>query len=219
MTECYRIATVSGAGAFLVPARRAEVGASQLSLHTYRLSLEVERNPQAEAPPPLKVESASRTAISSRWIIRSGSQLTRAVPHTVTPELKVTGTVNPGHFEKRSGDFAGLRPRGGDQCAPGRHREEGPGAAEGAKRGYLRRLLRLPESRGRRSSWPARSWSAPKLLYDKGAISQNDLQVAEDAEDQSQGRRQNHRREAARAGRRLRIIPPASLKFARRSPA
>ena len=31
-------------------------------------------------------------------------------------------------------------------------------------------------------NWPTRNWSAPTILYDRGAISQNDLQVAEDTD-------------------------------------
>ncbi len=46
----------------------------------------------------------------------------------------------------------------------------------------------LSRTTGRRSptsNWRARSWSVPKQLYDRGAISQNDLQIAQDTEDKA----------------------------------
>ena len=62
---------------------------------------------------------------------------------------------------------------------------KGPAADEGAERRYLRRFLRLPQGgRGRSSSRTAQLERA-KMLYDKGAIAQKDLEVAEDAEDKA----------------------------------
>ena len=55
----------------------------------------------------------------------------------------------------------------------------------------------LADDKLARESQLARS----KFLYDKGAIAQKDLEVAEDAEDQSQRRRGNRHRTSSRARR------------------
>ena len=51
-------------------------------------------DPQAEAPPPLKVER-----VEDRNVFQVDHperfQLTQATEHVATPQLKVTGTVNP----------------------------------------------------------------------------------------------------------------------------
>ena len=51
-------------------------------------------DPQAEAPPPLKVERVEdRNVFEVERPERF--QLTTAVEHVATPELRVTGTINP----------------------------------------------------------------------------------------------------------------------------
>ena len=139
-------------------------------------------DPKAGAPPPLKVE---RVEDPNVFQVDHPEQFPLTPPRShMSPlrNLKVTGTVNPDISRNVPVDFAGHRPRRRDRRAPGRHGQEGPGAAARAKRGYLRRIFRLPESRRRRTTRPHAAASASKLLYDKGAISLNDLQVAQDTE-------------------------------------
>ena len=56
-------------------------------------------DPQAEAPPPLKVEK-----VEDRNVFQVDNperfKLAQAVEHIATPQLRVTGTVNPDILER-----------------------------------------------------------------------------------------------------------------------
>jgi cobalt-zinc-cadmium efflux system membrane fusion protein len=135
---------------------------------------------QAEAPPPLKVEK-----VEDRNLFKVDHpdqfQLTEAVAHVATAQLRVTGTVNP--------DIARAVPV--ISIATGRIVEIGARLGDTVKKGQV--LLRVQSSdiAGAYSDYQKAvtdeqltrtQLSRAQLLYDKGAISLNDLQVAEDTD-------------------------------------
>src|SRR5271167_3114283 len=77
--------------------KRAELAALAVSIALCFVSTACsggKSNPEAEAPPPLKLEK-----VEDRNLFQVDKperfQLTQAVEHLAAPELKVTGTVNP----------------------------------------------------------------------------------------------------------------------------
>ncbi|MGD0426764.1 MAG: efflux RND transporter periplasmic adaptor subunit [Candidatus Acidiferrales bacterium] len=135
---------------------------------------------QAEAPPPLKVEK-----VEDRNLFKVDHpdqfQLTEAVAHVATAQLRVTGTVNP--------DIARAVPV--ISIATGRIVEIGARLGDTVKKGQV--LLRVQSSdiAGAYSDYQKAvtdeqltrtQLARAQLLYDKGAISLNDLQVAEDTD-------------------------------------
>ncbi len=139
-----------------------------------------DKDPNAGAPPPLKLE---RVEAANVFAVDHPDHfpLTTAVEHTVASELRVTGTVTP--------DVARSVPV--ISIATGRVVEIAARLGDTVKKGQL--LLRV------QSSDIAAAYSdyqkavadetlahtqleRAKLLYDKGAISLNDLQVAQDAD-------------------------------------
>ena len=140
-------------------------------------------DPQAEAPPSLKVEHVEdRNVFQVDHAERF--QLAKAVEHTVAPQLSVTGTVNP--------DI--LRAVPAISLATGRVVEIDARLGDTVKKGQLLLKVQSADISGAFSDYQkatadeqlARTQlERAKLLYGKGAISQNDLQVAQNAEDKA----------------------------------
>jgi len=138
-------------------------------------------DPQAEAPPPLKVERVEdRNVFEVKRPERF--QLTTAVEHIAAPELRVTGTVNP--------DI--LRAQPVISLAMGRVVEIDAKLGDTVKKGQVLLKVQSSDISGAFSDYQkavadeqlaSTQLERAKLLYDKGAISQNDLQIAQNAED------------------------------------
>ena len=137
-------------------------------------------NPQAEAPPALKVQSAEdRNLFEVDHPERF--QLTKAVPHTSTAELRVTGTVNPDISRNvpvislASGRVIEINARLGDTVTKGQLLLKVQSAdISGAYNDYQQALADEDLAR--------KQFERSKQLYEKGAIAQKDLEVAESAE-------------------------------------
>jgi len=140
-------------------------------------------NPEAEAPPPLKLEK-----VEDRNLFQVDHperfQLTQAVEHLASPELKVTGTVNP--------DISRAVPV--ISLATGRVVEIGARLGDAVKKGQVLLKVQSADISGAFSDYQkatadeklARTQlERAKILYDRGAISQNDIQVAQDTEDKA----------------------------------
>ena len=140
-------------------------------------------DPQAEAPPPLKVER-----VEDRNVFQIDHperfQLTQAVEHLATPQLRVTGTVNPDISRAvpvisiATGRVVEIDARLGDTVKKGQVLLKVQSAdIAGAFSDYRKAIAdeRLANTQLERA----------KILYDKGAIALNDLQVAQDTEDKA----------------------------------
>jgi membrane fusion protein, heavy metal efflux system len=140
-------------------------------------------DPQAEAPPPLKVQS-----VEDRNVFHVDRperfQLTHAVEHVAAPELRVTGTVNPDIsrtvpvISLASGRIVEIKARLGDTVKKGQLLLRVQSAdISGAYSDYRKAVAdeKLASIQLERS----------KLLYDRGAIALNDLQIAQDTEDKA----------------------------------
>src|SRR5579864_3868963 len=137
-------------------------------------------DPGAGAPPPLKVEHAGNANV---FQVDHPDQfpLTSAVQHTSTSQLKVTATINPDVSKSvpvvslATGRVVEIKARLGDTVKKGQVllRVQSADLA-GAFSDYRKAVS--DEQLARTQSERA------KLLYDKGAISLNDWQVAEDAD-------------------------------------
>jgi membrane fusion protein, heavy metal efflux system len=140
-------------------------------------------NPQAEAPPPLKVEQ-----VQDRNLFQVDRperfQLTQAVEHIASPQLKVTGTVNP--------DISRAVPV--ISLAAGRVVEIDARLGDTVKKGQLLLKVQSADISGAFSDYQSAvadeklantQLERAKILYDRGAISQNDLQIAQNAEDKA----------------------------------
>ena len=140
-------------------------------------------DPQAEAPPPLKVQS-----VEDRNVFHverpERFQLTNAVEHVAAPALKVTGTVNPDIsrtvpvISLATGRVVEIDARLGDIVKKGQRLLRVQSAdISGAFSDYRKAVAdeQLANTQLERS----------KLLYGRGAISQNDLQIAQDTEDKA----------------------------------
>lgn len=140
-------------------------------------------DPQAGAPPPLKVERVEdRNLFQVEHPERF--QLAPATEHISTPQLRVTGTVNP--------DI--LRAVPVISLAVGRVVEIDARLGDTVKKGQLLLKVQSADISGAFSDYQkavadeqlARTqFERAKLLYDKGAISLNDLQIAQDTEDKA----------------------------------
>jgi membrane fusion protein, heavy metal efflux system len=140
-------------------------------------------DPQAEAPPPLKVERVEDRNVfqvdhPERFL------LTQATEHVATPQLRVTGTVNP--------DISRAVPV--ISIATGRVVEIDARLGDTVKKGQLLLKVQSADVSGAFSDYrkavadeqlSQTQLERAKLLYDKGAISLNDLQVAQDTEDKA----------------------------------
>jgi len=140
-------------------------------------------DPQAEAPPPLRVEK-----VEDRNVFQVDHperfDLAQATEHIALPQLRVTGTVNP--------DISRAVPV--ISLAVGRVVEIHARLGDTVKKGQLLLKVQSADISGAFSDYQkavadeqlARTQlERAKLLYDKGAISQNDLQIAQNAEDKA----------------------------------
>ena len=165
--------------------KRADFGAMvlALALATSVTGCTGKSDPQAEAPPPLKVESVQdRNVFQIDHAERF--QLVQATEHVATPELRVTGTVTP--------DISRAVPV--ISLATGRVVEIDARLGDTVRKGQLLLKVQSADISGAFSDYRkaiadeqlARTQlERAKLLYDKGAISQNDLQIAQNAEDKT----------------------------------
>lgn len=137
-------------------------------------------DPQAEAPPPTKIEK-----IDDRNIFKIDHperfQLAQAQERVATPQLRVTGTVNP--------DISRAVPV--ISIAAGRVVEIDARLGDTVKKGQLLLKVQSADIAGAFSDYRKAiadeqlantQLDRAKILYDKGAISLNDFQVAQDTE-------------------------------------
>jgi membrane fusion protein, heavy metal efflux system len=140
-------------------------------------------DPKAEAPPPLKVER-----VEDRNLFQVDHperfQLIQAIEQIAMPQLRVTGTVSP--------DISRTVPA--ISLAVGRVAEIDARLGDTVKKGQLLLKVQSADISGAFSDYQkaladeqlARTQlERAKLLYDKGAISKNDLQIAQNAEDKT----------------------------------
>ena len=140
-------------------------------------------DPQAEAPPPLKVERVEdRNVFQVDHPERFG--LTQVTEHIAVPQLRVTGTVNP--------DISRAVPV--ISLAVGRVVEINARLGDTVKKGQLLLKVQSADISSAFSDYQKAvadeqlvrtQLERATLLYDKGAISQNDLQIAQNAEDKA----------------------------------
>jgi cobalt-zinc-cadmium efflux system membrane fusion protein len=140
-------------------------------------------NPQAEAPPPLKVEKVEDQNLFQ--VDRPERfKSVQAVEHIASPQLKVTGTVNP--------DISRAVPV--ISLAAGRVVEIDARLGDTVKKGQLLLKVQSADISGAFSDYQNAladeklantQLERAKILYDRGAISQNDLQIAQNAEDKA----------------------------------
>lgn len=140
-------------------------------------------DPQVEAPPPLKVE---RVEDHNVFQVDHPERfpLTQAAEHIAAPELRVTGTVNP--------DISRAVPV--ISIAAGRVVEIDARLGDTVKKGQLLLKVQSADIAGAFSDYrkavadeqlSQTQLERARILYDKGAISLNDLQVAQDVEDKA----------------------------------
>jgi membrane fusion protein, heavy metal efflux system len=138
---------------------------------------------QAEAPPPLKVQR-----VQDRDVFHvdnaNSFQLTQATEHVAAPQLNVTGVVAP--------DISKNVPV--ISLAAGRIVEVTARLGDTVKKGQLLLRVQSADISGAFSDYrkavadeqlSRTQLERSKLLYDRGAISQNDLQIAQDTEDKA----------------------------------
>jgi len=139
-----------------------------------------ESDQKAEAPPALKVQR-----VEDRNVVEVDHperfSLTASVAHTARPELKVTGTVNP--------DISRNVPV--ISLASGRVLEIGARLGDYVKKGQLLMKVQSADISGAYSDYQQaiadeglarKQLERSKLLYQRGAIAEKDLEVAEAAE-------------------------------------
>jgi cobalt-zinc-cadmium efflux system membrane fusion protein len=135
---------------------------------------------KAEAPPPLKVQS-----VEDRNVFEVGRPerfaLTTAVSHSAIQELKVTGTVNPDVSRNvpvislASGRVTEIHARLGDSVTKGQLLLKVQSAdISGAYNDYQQAIVDEALAR--------KQFERAKRLYERGAIAEKDLEVAESAE-------------------------------------
>jgi cobalt-zinc-cadmium efflux system membrane fusion protein len=137
-------------------------------------------DPKAEAPPPAHVEK-----VEDRGVFEANKpeqfSLVMAEPHLAERQLKVTGTVAPDVARSvpvisvATGRVVSIEARLGDSVKKGQLLLRVQSADLSAAFSEYRKAL-SDEQLSRTQ------FERAKLLYDKGAISLNDLQVAEDAD-------------------------------------
>lgn len=137
-------------------------------------------DPKAEAPPELKVQRVEdRNVFEVEHPERF--QLTQAVSHTARSELRVTGTVTPDVSRNvpvislASGRVVEINARLGDSVTKGQLLLKVQSAdISGAYSDYQQAIANEVLAR--------KQFERSKLLYERGAIAQKDLEVAEAAE-------------------------------------
>jgi membrane fusion protein, heavy metal efflux system len=159
-------------------------------------------DPRAEAPPPLKVQR-----VEDRNLFQVDRperfRLVEAVEHVATPQLQVNGTVTP--------DIARAVPV--ISIASGRVVEIDARLGDTVKKGQLLFKVQSADISGAFSDYQ-KAVADEKLaqtqldratfLYGKGAISQNDLQIAQNAEDKAKV-------DVANTAERLRVLGNPTL--------
>ena len=141
-------------------------------------------DPKAEAPPPLKLESVQDRDI---FEVDRPEQfaLASAEEHISTPQLRATGTVIPDISRSvpvvslATGRVVSIGARLGDTVTKGQVLLRVQSADMSAAFSDYRKAVADDKLAGVQLE-------RSKLLYDKGAISLNDLQVAEDTENKAQ---------------------------------
>jgi len=159
-------------------------------------------NPEAEAPPPVKIEK-----VEDRNVFQverpERFKLVAVSEHIAAPELKVTGTVMP--------DISRAVPV--ISIATGRVVEIHARLGDMVKKGQLLLKVQSADIAGAYSDYQkaladeklaTTQLERAKILFDRGAISQNDLQVAEDAEAKTKV-------DVTTAAEKLRVLGSASL--------
>jgi membrane fusion protein, heavy metal efflux system len=144
---------------------------------------EEKSDPQAEAPPPVRVER-----VEDRTVFRVDNPerfaLAKAAEYMATPQLRVTGTVTP--------DVARAVPV--ISIATGRVVEIDARLGDTVEKGQVLLKVQSADIAGAFSDYRKAvadeqlahtQLERAKLLYDKGAIALNDLQVAQDTEDKA----------------------------------
>jgi cobalt-zinc-cadmium efflux system membrane fusion protein len=140
-------------------------------------------DPQAEAPPPLKVRQVEDRNVFDVDHPERFS-LVKAVPHTTTSELRVTGTVSPDVSRNvpvislASGRVIEIRARVGDVVSKGQVLLRVQSADISAAYSDYQQAL---ADEGLASKQLERS----KRLYERGAIAQKELEVAQATEDKA----------------------------------
>src|SRR5215831_6440437 len=144
---------------------------------------DAKQDQNAGAPPPLRVERAEDRSVF-RVDHPERFSLTTAAEHMSTPELRVTGTVNPDISRSvpvisiATGRVVEIKARLGDTVKKGQVLLRVESADMSAAFSDYRKAVadeQLARTQLERS----------RLLYDKGAIALNDLQVAQDAEEKA----------------------------------
>jgi membrane fusion protein, heavy metal efflux system len=159
-------------------------------------------DPKAEAPPPLKVQR-----VEDRNLFQVDHperfQLTQAVEHVATPQLQATGTVNP--------DISRAVPV--ISLAVGRVVEIDARLGDTVKKGQLLLKVQSADISGAFSDYQKAvadekltetQLERAQFLYGKGAISQNDLQIADNAENKAKV-------DVANTAEKLRVLGNPSL--------
>jgi cobalt-zinc-cadmium efflux system membrane fusion protein len=151
-----------------------------LSLLLAGCNEKVKADPRLEAPPPAKVESELDASLVK---VDHPEQfpLATAGKHAAAPELNVTGTVNPDVsravpvISLASGRIVEIRARLGDTVTKGQlmMRVQSPDISQ-AFSDYRQALADAALSKSQ--------LDRAKILYDKGAIAQKDLEIAQDTE-------------------------------------
>ena len=160
--------------------KRIATLALALALGLFDAGCNRESDPQAEAPPPLKVQR-----VGDRNVFQADHPekfpLTQAVAHAATSQFRVTGTVNP--------DISRNVPV--ISLATGRVVEISARLGDTVKKGQLLLRVQSADISGAFSDYQKAvadealahtQLERSQLLYDKGAISLNDLQIAQDTE-------------------------------------
>jgi cobalt-zinc-cadmium efflux system membrane fusion protein len=160
---------------------RAATVVSLLALGLLELGCkQAESDPKAEAPPAMKVQR-----VEDRNVFEVDRperfQLAKAVAHTATSELKVTGTVTPDVSRNvpvislASGRVIEIHARLGDSVTKGQLLLKVQSAdISGAYSDYQQAIADEGLAR--------KQLERSKLLYERGAIAQKDLEIAEAAE-------------------------------------
>jgi cobalt-zinc-cadmium efflux system membrane fusion protein len=140
-------------------------------------------DPQAEAPPALKVQ---RVEDRNVFQVARPEQfpLVKAVPHAATAELKVTGTVSP--------DVSRTVPV--ISLASGRVLEVRARLGDAVTKGQLLMRVQSSDISGAYSDYQqaiadqklaGKQLDRSQVLYDKGAIAEKDLEVAQAAQEKA----------------------------------
>lgn len=171
------------------------------SLLTFGCSSD-KNDPKAEAPPPLRVEK-----VEDRNVFEVDHperfQLAKATEYLAAPQLRVTGTVTP--------DI--LRAVPVISLATGRVVEIDARLGDTVKKGQLLLKVQSADISSAYSDYQKATadeqlahtqLERAKLLYDKGAISQNDLQIAQNAADKAKV-------DVANTAERLRVLGSPTL--------